>query len=344
MYYEHQYTSSSYQYYKNAAETAKLLLYDDSATESDVRLAVNGLKQAISRLVALGDMTDLQILSIQVKDHYLTDGDGDLLTSQRYTKSTLDQLQSVYDRALVMLEENDSSKAEVDELYLALHDAISKLVDKISLYEAIRRMDTYLAMQSKYTDASFDSYLFTVTKAMLINEKYDANVEEIQNAVLSIEQAENALIRRPLTASGNTDFDLGSLGVDCHGCYTTLAAYLSNYSVFYNEVFDSFAMIGQINQFTFRLRNGYSISFAETSLSISANGRDKSDTSVSVAGIDFTMDEYSVGTLLGAPTEYISTGSVANLIYVDASSGIRVTFTFSSGELSKIEINKINNI
>ena len=338
-YKEEDYTRSSYESYKKSADAARALLYNDSATESDIRLAMNGLQQAISRLIPLGSTVELKALADNVQMLYLSDVGGDvILPSQRYTKATLDALQAAYDTAIQVYEGKNSSQPEVDLVKDALQSAVNSLIDKISLYEAIGRMDGYLALQDKYTPLSFDNYLFAVTKGMTLNAAYAPTVQEILDAVLAIEAAENALVRRPLAPSGRTDFDLASMWVVCYDCRVSLDAYFKNYAGFYNQVFESIAMVEQSGSATFRLKDGYSISILSDILSITDIGRTGKDEEMTVLGVNFNMDEYAAGEMLGAPTDYIATGNAATLVYVDGEAGIRCEFNFSHGKLDSILI------
>ena len=335
------YTTSTYVYYQSAVETARALLLDDGVSASDVRLAVNGLQQAISRLVPLGDSTKLNSLLNLVRTQYLENTTAAILPEQQYTMATLDVLRNEYQKAKQKLDMHDASQAEVDAFYQSVNSAINKLVDKIDLYEAISRMDIYLPLQDKYTVASFDNYLFAVSKGMLLNEAYSATVQEIVDAVSYILDAERALVRRPMDASGRTDFDLLGGVVNCYNCSTTLGQYFSDYAQLYNAIFDSNAMIEQSDSVTFRLRDGYSVTLLSDILTITDVGRNGNDTAVTVLGVNFQMDEYAVGELLGAPSEYISTSKGASLVYVDDAASIRLEFTFVGGFMESIMIKQV---
>ena len=160
----------------------------------------------------------------------------------------------------------------------------------------------------------------------------------IVDAVAKVEEAEKALVRRPLDASGRTDFDLASGWVICYDCRVSLYGYFNDYAGFYNQVFESTAMIEQASQATFFLKNGYSISIIAGYLSITDVGRPAEDVSVTVLGVSFAMDEYAVGALLGAPTEYTAIGGKTTLLYEDESAGIYAKFHFTHGKLESILI------
>lgn len=337
---ESQYTVTSYSHYASAAEAARALLYDDGASESDVRLAANGLRQAIARLIPLGDATQLQNLLDLTRKQYLENATGDILPEQRYTQSTLNALKGEYQHAINCIQGRDTSQEDIDLLYSRVSAAVNQLVDKSALYEAICRMDSYLPLQEKYTQASFDGYLFAVTKAMRVNEESNPSVQQIVDAVNELILAEAALVRRPLDASGSVDFYLSSMWIICYDCSIQLGDYFRDYSPFYNQVFESTAMIEQSGGATFRLRDGYSVSILSDILSFTDVGRDGKDRQVSVLGVGFDMDEYSVGELLGAPTEFTSTSKSAVLAYVDGSAGIRVEFSFTHGKMDSIMITR----
>lgn len=335
------YTKSSYKVYESAAAAAKELMYEDGATESDIRLATNGLQQAIAALVPLGKTDQLQSLVTSVKQDYLGEYSGDLLTTQRYSETTLMALQAAYDTAVKTIDGRDSAQAAVDKVYSSLMEAVNSLVDKSSLYYVIARMDDYLPIQTKYTQASFDSYLFALTKAMNVNNLPDPSVQQILDAVRFVEEAEKALVRRPLDATGRTDFDLASGWVICHDCRVSLYGYFNDYAGFYNQIFESTAMIEQASAATFFLKNGYSVSIIPGYLSVTDVGRPEQDTSVTVLGVTFTMDEYAVGELLGAPTEYTAIGGKTTLVYEDDSAGIVAEFHFTHGKLESVLISTV---
>ena len=337
-YEEELYTRSSYEAYCQSAEAARALLYDDSVTESDIRLAMNGLQQAIARLVPIGSTVELEQMVASVRVQYFDNATGEILLTQRYTRATLDALEAAYNAAISVCEGKDSSQTQVDLAKNALQNAVAGLIDKLSLYEAITRMEKYLGMQDKYTSVSFDNYLFEVTRGMTLDAAYAATVEEIQSAVLAIEAAEKALVRRPLPPSGRTYFDLASGWVISYDCRVLLEAYFNNYAGFYNQVFESLSMIEQVGNNTFHLRDGYSITIISGILSITDIGRTSNDESVTVMGVTFEMDEYAVSELLGAPTEYVATGGTTKLLYKDGTSGIVCEFNFSHGKMDSVMI------
>lgn len=334
------YTRSSYASYKQSADAARALLFNDSATESDIRLAMNGLQQAIARLVLRGSTDELKSLADAVKIQYLDDKVGSILPSQRYTRASLDALQAAYNTAIDVCVGMDASQTKIDLTKDALQSAVGGLIDKISLYEAIMRMEKYLGLQDKYTPVSFDSYLYAVTSAMNVDAAYAPSIQEIQDAVLAIEAAENALVRRPLDPSGRTDFDLASLWIICYDCRVSLDSYFANYAGFYNQIFESLAMVEQSGNATFRLRDGYSVTILPGIISITDIGRTNNDEEVTVLGVSFNLDEYAVSELLGAPTNYIANGGTTKLLYEDDTAGIVCEFNFSHGKMDSIMISQ----
>ncbi|MBE6639480.1 MAG: hypothetical protein E7616_08560 [Ruminococcaceae bacterium] len=338
---EKHYTRSSYASYRAAYDAAQALMADDSATETDVRLAINGLQQSIDRLVLLGDDKELIELLDQLKKTYFTDNGADITADKRYTPATMHTLESVYNMAKGVCDEKDASQVQIDAMIAQLNDAVEALVDKITLYDAILRMDSYLPLQNKYTSASFDHYLYTVTLGMILDSEYDPSVSDIEEAVNRILNAEKALMRRPISPSGKTDFDLSSMWIVCYENSVLVGDYFTDYAEFYNMVFDSFSMIEQSGPANFRLRDGYSVSILPDYLVFTDVSRTTDETYVSVMGITFEVDEYAVGELLGAPTEYISKNNIATLVYVDANSGVRCEFNFSAGTMDSIILSRI---
>lgn len=333
-----QYTLTSYNKYLESYHSAKALLYDDSVAESDLRLAINGLKQAIAGLTPLGNTDELAALIYDLEVQYLSDT-GNFTPEERYTVATLEVLKNELAAAKNAIMQNDASSHDVERMMEKLITTAANVVDKIELHEAILRMDGYLAIKNKYTADSFDAYILEITKAMVINDKHAPSKEEIRAAVDAIIDAENMLVRKSLTASGRTDFDLASMTIDCYGIKTTLAAYFISYVDFYAALFDSPYMYEQSSFSEFTMKDGYRLTLLPASLSVTMEQAQRSDV-MKILGVDFTMDEYEVVELLGAPTEFNSDGTRVRMAYQDAAFGLYCEMQFVGGTLESVVISK----
>jgi len=331
-----EYTSSSYRRYTEAVNSAKALLYDDSASESDVRLAMNGLQQAIAGLTKLSDASQLSALIAELEYQYLT-ATGKYTAEERYTLATLEVLKNALANAKNAIGNRDTSAIDLLRLTEQLEKAASDMVDKIDLHEAILRMDDHVAMKSKYTSDSFDAYILEITKAMLLTDKYDPSAEEIKVAVEAVENAESKLVRKSIVASGRDDFDLASMEIYCYGIKITVGDYVESYVDFYGQVFASPYMYEQSNVSEFKMKDGYELTISPKLFAVSfENGTRNGE--LSILGIDFTMDEYTAVEMLGAPTEFSSDGYNAKMAYYDYANGIHCELKFSYGNLSSITV------
>ena len=330
------YTASSYQRFLVALSSARALIYDDSASESDVRLATNGLMQAKAGLIELGNADALSELIADLEYQYF-ENTGVFSSEQRYSLATLKLLREEIDKARSAISNKDASAEDLEKYIEKLNNVADGMVDKIALHEVILKMNDYVAMKSKYTSDSYDNYILEITKAMLLTEKYDPSIEEIQSAVAAVLNAEQMLVRKSISASGRTDFDLASMEIDFYGYCLTVRDYFNNYVGLYGKVFD--CMTDQFSVSEFKIEDGYYITILPDSLLITLE-EGKRDALLTVMGIAFTMDEYTVTEMLGAPTSFSSDGVLAVVTYADDISGINCELQFSCGSLTSVLISK----
>lgn len=334
-----EYTYSSYQRYLDAIRFAKEILYDDSASESDVRLAENSVKQAQNSLAKLGDTMQLSAFIADLEFRYF-DNNGKFAPEERYTAITLEVLRNEITSAKNAISMKDTSSLDIERLTERLQTAASGVVDKLALHEAILRMDSYALMRYKYTSDSFDAYILEITKAMMLSEKENPTVQEINAAVAAILKAENNLVRKSIVASGSSDFNLASYTIHCYDVQTGIGDYFENYVDFYAGIFDSLYMLGLSGNDKFTVKDGYVLTVRPKSLVIEFEQGIRNNM-VTVMGIDFTMDEYAVVNVLGSPTEFSGDGVMANILYRDAMTGIECRMQFSGGLLFSIEFSCI---
>ena len=138
-YEEGNYTADSWQAFKEAIETAKDVMNDENALESDVEEAYNNLKDSIGNLVLQADKSRLQALYDMVNG----------LDKSLYTEASVAKLTDPMASAQAVLANTDATQEEVDSAYEVLtrayldlrlipnKDLLQELIDKAQTLSAV---------------------------------------------------------------------------------------------------------------------------------------------------------------------------------------------------------------
>ena len=354
------YTSTSYAIYEEAYTNALNLVSSGSATQSELLLAENLLKQAIAALVQRGDTTPLQGILLQLENGYLQEDGKGRLPEDRYTAESYAAFIAFFDEAKKYVSTGDASVGEVEKMISDLNDSAAALVDLTELLDRIDLLTDYSSQSHFYTEESYDVLLSAVSAGISVVKTPNSTKDRIEKAIKDIDNAIAALVRRGIVADHDKNKLLLDKVIVVGNSATLLSTYFADYTVFFAEVESenvnfAYSFVGEDGvEFSFEqvkilMRDGYlKLSYEggypldEDSLSI-----------VEFAGIGFDMTEFDVSSeaKLGAPTEYSTRtevilgneNTIAILSYENEDDGVKVIFEYNTigNYISSIELVRI---
>ncbi|MDH6367615.1 MULTISPECIES: hypothetical protein [unclassified Breznakia] len=179
------YTSASYAKVTDAIDKANKVLVNPKSQEA-VDAATTMLETAMNGLVKLGDKADLQVLVDIV----------DVLEASEYTEETWNVVADTLAKAKVVLANDQALQADVDTVYDALLDAVSKLtstveVAKDELQDLVE--DSSKLKEADYTKDTWNVFVDALEKAKTVLEDPNATAGDVLQAKVELTNAINQL-------------------------------------------------------------------------------------------------------------------------------------------------------
>ena len=182
------YTTTSWNNYRAAVETAHGVYVDANATQQDVLAAVSALKLAASNLILKPDKTALKA---QI-DAVASKKESDYLSSSWSAfKTALSSANTVYNNG-------DATATEVANALTALKTATNNLVlkpDKTALKSQIDAVSG--KKESDYTADSWTTFKSALTSANTVYNDEDATATDVSNALSALKTAASKLTAKP---------------------------------------------------------------------------------------------------------------------------------------------------
>lgn len=189
---EGKYTQETLDALQTALDTAKDTAEDETATEAEVKTALDALNEAIAGLeeieVPKPDKTALNAA--------IAEAEGKLSEEGKYTQETVDALQSALDTAKGVAENEEASEEEIKTALDTLTEKISALEeigvpqpDKTALNEAIVKAESKLSEEGKYTQETREALQAALNAAKEVSENEDAAKDQIQEALTALNEA-----------------------------------------------------------------------------------------------------------------------------------------------------------
>ena len=114
------YTPQSIELLTVTLQKAKEVFNDDNATKHEVDEAINKLNEVVAALVEKADKNNLiSIFNTALK-----------LDKEKYTSESLTKVEALLEKVESIIDDENAAKAEVDEMYDQLHQALDQLVIK----------------------------------------------------------------------------------------------------------------------------------------------------------------------------------------------------------------------
>lgn len=341
------YTGVSYAIYENAYDNASMLVSSGNASQSDLLLAENLLKQAITALVKRGDTAPIQILLVQLENGYLKPDAQGRLPKDRYAANSYAAFLALFEKGSEAVRTGDVSPEDVQALLNELNGAPDVLVDMSPLLDRIDLLGNYSAQSHFYTEESYDALLSAVSAGIAVVKAENSTKDQVEGSVKAIDDAISLLVRRAVSADYKKDKLLFDKMITVGNSSTTLAEYFADYTVFFGKV-ESENM-----NFAYRFVSDNGVEFSveqvkvlmkEGYLKFTYEGGYPVDEAslpiVSFNGIGFDHTEFDVSseTKFGAPTDYSkrtevifgSEHTIAILSYENEDDGLKVVFEYNT--------------
>jgi hypothetical protein len=354
------YTGKSYKIYEEAYESAAALLQSGTATQNELLLAENLLKQTISALVPKGDTSALQVLLVQIEEQYLG-VKGNRSPEERYAAVGYAAFLEIFEQAKEAVKTGDVSEEDLETLLKSLENSPLLLVDLSNLLDRIDLLGRYSEERQIYTEESYEQLLNAVSDGIVIAKKGDPTKEEIEFAVAAIDSAIESLEKRELTPDYKKDKPLLDKVIVVGNSSMLLSEYLEDYVSFFN------AIERENLNFAYTFVDDTSVEFlapevrillgeGHLKLTYEGTGPVSSETAAicNFGGIDFSMTEFDVSaeSKLGTPSNYqrrteVIFGeerTVAILSYENEDEGVKVVFEYdvNGNYITSIEILQTN--
>lgn len=354
------YTGASYKIYEDAYKSAQMLVQSGSASQSDLLLAENLLKQAISALVTKGDTAALQALLIEIEEQYLGLDEKNRKPDERYAASGYSAFMEIFEKAKNAVRTGDVSSEEVTVLLAEVKDSPAMLVDIGSLLDRIDLLGIYSEERHIYTEESYESLLNAVSSGIVVVKDGNSTKEQIEESVRAIDEAIELLEKRELVPDYMKDKPLLDKLVVVGNSSMVLSDYFKDYVSF-------FSMVERENiNFAYGFVDDNSVEFSALNTKILMSEKRLKFTYVgtgpvagedamliSFGGLGFSNTEFDVSaeSKLGTPTDYSKRTemifgeehTICILSYENEDEGIKVIFEYnaSGNYISSIEILQI---
>lgn len=355
------YTGASYKIYEDAYNSAKDLVQSGSASQSDLLLAENLLKQAISALVNKGDTTALQALLVQIEGQYLGLDDKNRTPEERYTADSYAAFLEIFEKGKDAVRTGDVSSSDVELLLSEVQDCPALLIDISGLLDRIDMLGSYSEERHIYTEESYEALLNAVSEGIVVVKNAKSTVQEIEVAILAIDDAIEKLEKRELVPDYKKDKPLLDKVVVVGSSSVVLGDYFEDYTAFFATVEMenmnfAYSFVGE-DSVEFSVENTR-ILMSKNSLKFTYVGSgpvlEGESGLVSLGGLGFANTEFDVSSnsKLGTPTDYSKRTemifgvehTISILSYENEDEGVKVVFEYNTvgNYISSIEMIKTN--
>ncbi len=191
---------------------AKLVLDDDSATQTEINAAATALLDAIASLLRGGDKTALIAL---IDECEVTYADESKFTPESWVAF----MQALNDAREIRDNEN-AMQTDVDNAYDKLNTSRNNLrasADKTALIELIKECQIIVNGGNIYTPESWESFVSELTNAKTIAEDSDATQAEVDHAYDSLRDSRDGLTLKWVPADKSALIELVN---ECETTYT----------------------------------------------------------------------------------------------------------------------------
>ena len=182
---EKAYTPDSYQKLINEIAASEAVLKKDKVTDDEIAAAVKALDAVTNGLIKRADFSELQ----KAYD--------EAAAIENQKQPGWDDLQTALANAKKVLDDANSTQAQVDDQTNAIKNAVANLgeaIDKSALADLIKEakdLDT-----SKYSDESVKAFQAAIAAAEKVNDDEDAAQQEIEKQIQMLKDAAEALIQK----------------------------------------------------------------------------------------------------------------------------------------------------
>ncbi len=195
---ESSYRPSDTEAVRQCLDVVKKCLETETTTQEELNNAVMDLLDALINLKEQVNVDSLQKL-VDLAEQILQE-------SEKYTSITVQNLQKALDQAKAVLENEDRTKAQVEEAYTELTKAISELQirgNKEVLQSLLEKAEEVQKNSSKYESTSLDGLEEAAKAAQLVYDNPDALQKEINEAATKLaEQLAQVRIVGDVNADG----------------------------------------------------------------------------------------------------------------------------------------------
>lgn len=179
------YTTTSYNAYKSAYDSALAIYEKDEPTTEEIALAVQSLKNAYDSLALRGDKTALYTKMQEIKG----------VDCSLYTPDSVELLNEAYEQASAVFANIDATQTEIDVVISLLVNRKSSLVfiaDFSALLTVIEQVQTI--DETLYTSATIEMLKIKYNEAVTVYRDRNNSQSVVTAAKNALVQAKNALV------------------------------------------------------------------------------------------------------------------------------------------------------
>ena len=220
------YTSASYNRYKELYDAAKNLLERVQTTDdeneiadlkADIQLCVAQLKLAKSQLVERGNTSDLETKYSNAFSVYNGSVDG-VSAQAYYSEASYTALGTALENAKNIIESGDYDQTEIDKCGAVLESAVNGLVvrgERNELYALILEAQTkYIVNVDWFTMESFNELNDAVNNAIDLYNSANSTTEQLISAMDMIQDAIDSLEYVIIIGTGRDNFNFSKIIVN----------------------------------------------------------------------------------------------------------------------------------
>ena len=181
------YTKSSFDGLEDVIEKAESIFANEDVNQDQVDRAKEALEKALKALVKKVNKTGLESVLREAKRK----------DKAEYTPESFEKLQDAIAKAESVVANENARQNQVDEAKETLEKAIADLIekaDKTDLEESIKEAKE--EKPEEYTESSYKKLQEAIDQAKEILEKENASEDEIAEAIKSLEEAREALVKK----------------------------------------------------------------------------------------------------------------------------------------------------
>lgn len=183
---EKDYTSESWKQFTETMKKVEAVIENKDASSDEVTKAFEDLKQAIDKLVNLGDKTELVKVYEENKSK----------SSKDYTSASWKQFDDAMKNAKAVIENNQATTEDVNNALKALESTLNNLAKRednsalVKLYE-----ENTSKNEKEYTSSTWKVFSKACEEAKVVMDNVDATKEQITNAMDNLMNAVKGLTK-----------------------------------------------------------------------------------------------------------------------------------------------------